>query len=185
LKQMKITMGNSANRTICLLTGLVEGDWKFPEYININVISEDRTEAMKQYELNQNRGVPDKKTVFILRIITRLLQQLGIPANIRGFYYLREAIYLTLCDSSMVESITKKMYPAVAEAYNTAPFCVERTIRYAIETAWKRGHLETMEELFGYTVLDKKGKPTNSEFIAMVADQIRLRHLFQCEIGPR
>lgn len=108
-------------------------------------------------------------------IITDILHQVGIPAHIKGYHYLREAIMLSLDDSEMLESVTKMLYPTVAEHFNTTSSRVERAIRHAIETAWDRGDVDVVNEIFGYTVSINKGKPTNSEFIALITDNIRLR----------
>lgn len=177
MKRMLITMGKDTEDMVSLLTGTVGEDWESPDYIRIKVISEDDTEEVKLYHLSQAGSEMLKDPSYILKVITHMLIKLGIPANVKGFYYLRQAVNLKLLDISMVESITIRLYPTLAEMFNTEPLRVERTIRYAIETAWSRGQLEVVEELFGYTIRDNKGKPTNSEFIAMLADQIRVRYL--------
>ena len=106
--------------------------------------------------------------------VTNLMHDIGIPPHMAGYQYLREAIVLTVKNSKMFSSITKSLYPAVAEKFNTTSQKVERAIRNAIESAWSRGNLDTIDSLFGYTINIGKGKPTNSEFIAMVADKLRL-----------
>lgn len=106
--------------------------------------------------------------------VTKLLHELGVPAHIRGHNYLRDSIMLTVADPSVVNMITKELYPAVAKQHNSTPSRVERAIRHAIEVAWCRGNVEAIHRLFGYTVKDSKGKPTNSECIAMIADKLRL-----------
>ena len=98
-----------------------------------------------------------------------------MPAHIKGYQYLREAILLTIDDMDIINSVTKVLYPEVARKFNTTPSRVERAIRHAIEVAWDRGDLETLQKFFGYTVSNIKGKPTNSEFIAMIADCLSLR----------
>ena len=108
--------------------------------------------------------------------ITDIIHDIGIPAHIKGYHYLRDAIILAVRDVDMINSITKILYPTIAKKYNTTPSRVERAIRHAIEVAFCRGKLETIDELFKYTVNNKKGKPTNSEFIALIADKIRLRY---------
>ena len=100
---------------------------------------------------------------------------IGIPAHIKGYQYLREAILIAVNDMDVINAVTKVLYPEVARRYNTTPSRVERAVRHAIETAWDRGDLETLQRYFGYTVSNTKGKPTNSEFIAMIADRIRLQ----------
>ncbi len=109
-------------------------------------------------------------------IVTEIIHQIGIPAHIKGYHYLREAILLSLKDSEMLESVTKLLYPTVAKEFSTTASRVERAIRHAIETAWDRGDLDTIQNLFGYTVSVGKGKPTNSEFIALITDNLRLKY---------
>lgn len=109
------------------------------------------------------------------RLVTPIIHELGMPAHIKGYQYVREAIVLTIKDVSMIHAVTKALYPAIARRYNTTPSCVERAIRHAIEVAWNRGDLDTLQRMFGYTVSNSRGKPTNSEFIAMIADQLSLR----------
>ncbi len=106
--------------------------------------------------------------------ITMHIQQLGVPAHIKGYQYIRDAIMMVIEDMDAINSITKILYPTVARHYNTTPSRVERAIRHAIEVAWDRGNPDVLNDLFGYTILSSKGKPTNSEFIAMIADKIRL-----------
>lgn len=106
--------------------------------------------------------------------VTELFHELGIPANIRGYHYLRDAIILSAKDTEMLGSVTKMLYPAIARKYNTTGPRVERAIRHAIETCWTRGKSQLIYDLFGYTVSSEKGKPTNTEFIAMVADKVRI-----------
>ena len=106
--------------------------------------------------------------------ITSYIQQLGVPAHIKGYQYIRDAISMVIEDMEAINSITKVLYPTVAKHYNTTPSRVERAIRHAIEVAWDRGNPDVLNDFFGYTILSSKGKPTNSEFIAMIADKIRL-----------
>ncbi len=106
--------------------------------------------------------------------ITKMLHELGIPAHIKGYQYLRDAISLSVQDKEMMSSVTKILYPAIAKRNQTTASRVERAIRHAIEVAWGRGKLETIDELFGYTISTGKGKPTNSEFIALISDKLLL-----------
>ena len=108
-------------------------------------------------------------------VVTDVIHEIGVPAHIKGYQYLREAILLTIDDMDIINSVTKVLYPEVARRYSTTPSRVERAVRHAIEVAWDRGDLETLQRYFGYTVSNTKGKPTNSEFIAMIADRIRLQ----------
>ncbi|MEG2732447.1 MAG: sporulation initiation factor Spo0A C-terminal domain-containing protein, partial [Clostridium sp.] len=106
--------------------------------------------------------------------VTQILHEIGIPAHIKGYQYLRDAISTAVEDQEMMASVTKILYPSIAKRHQTTPSRVERAIRHAIEVAWSRGKMDTINELFGYTVSTGKGKPTNSEFIALIADKIRL-----------
>ena len=119
----------------------------------------DKTEYMKQNLEND---------------VTHILHEIGIPAHIKGYQYLRDAIIISVEDHEMLTSVTKILYPTIAKRHQTTPSRVERAIRHAIEVAWSRGKMDTINELFGYTVSNGKGKPTNSEFIALIADKIRL-----------
>ena len=106
--------------------------------------------------------------------VTEIIHQIGVPAHIKGYYYIRESILLAVSDVEILNSVTKKLYPEVARRYNTTASRVERAIRHSIEVAWDRGDIDTLTKYFGYTVNNNRGKPTNSEFIAMIADKIRL-----------
>ena len=108
--------------------------------------------------------------------VTNIIHEIGVPAHIKGYQYLRDAIILSVDDVEMLNSITKILYPTIAKKHQTTPSRVERAIRHAIEVAWSRGKMDTIDELFGYTVSNGKGKPTNSEFIALIADKIRLEY---------
>ena len=108
-------------------------------------------------------------------LVTSIIHEVGVPAHIKGYQYVREAIMITVENMEVINSVTKVLYPEVAKRYHTTPSRVERAIRPAIEVAWDRGDLETLQKFFGYTVSNAKGKPTNSEFIAMISDQIRLK----------
>ena len=108
-------------------------------------------------------------------MVTDVIHEIGVPAHIKGYQYLREAIILTINDMEMINAVTKVLYPAVAKKFGTTPSRVERAIRHAIEVAWDRGDIEVLQKFFGYTVSNIKGKPTNSEFIAMIADSLTLK----------
>lgn len=108
--------------------------------------------------------------------VTNIIHEVGVPAHIKGYQYLRDAIILSVEDVEMLNSITKILYPTIAKKHQTTPSRVERAIRHAIEVAWSRGKMDTLDALFGYTVNNGKGKPTNSEFIALIADKIRLEY---------
>ena len=109
------------------------------------------------------------------REVTAVIHEVGVPAHIKGYQYVREAIVIAVQDMDVINAVTKVLYPEVARRYSTTPSRVERAVRHTIEVAWDRGDLETLQRYFGYTVSNTKGKPTNSEFIAMIADRIRLQ----------
>ena len=108
--------------------------------------------------------------------VTRIIHQIGVPAHIKGYQYLRTAILMTISDNDIINSVTKVLYPSVAKKYQTTTSRVERAIRHAIEVAWDRGDVDTLNSYFGYTIQNSRGKPTNSEFIAMIADNLRLKY---------
>lgn len=108
--------------------------------------------------------------------VTKIIHQIGVPAHIKGYQYLRTAILMTVSDSDIINSVTKVLYPSVAKKYATTTSRVERAIRHAIEVAWDRGDVDVLNSYFGYTIQSNRGKPTNSEFIAMIADNLRLKY---------
>lgn len=108
--------------------------------------------------------------------VTKIIHQIGVPAHIKGYQYLRTAILMTVNNSDIINSVTKVLYPSVAKQYRTTTSRVERAIRHAIEVAWDRGDVDTLNSYFGYTIQNNRGKPTNSEFIAMIADNLRLKY---------
>ena len=123
----------------------------------------------------QRAEAEDARNAALERLVTPVIHEVGMPAHIKGYQYVREAIILTIKDATMINAVTKVLYPTVARRYNTTPSCVERAIRHAIEVAWNRGDLEVLQRFFGYTISNAKGKPTNSEFIAMIADYLSLQ----------
>lgn len=130
-------------------------------------------------DLRRINAYEDKNTYFERNLetdVTNIIHEIGVPAHIKGYQYLRDAIILSVNDMEMLNSITKILYPTIAKKHQTTPSRVERAIRHAIEVAWSRGKMDTIDELFGYTVSTGNGKPTNSEFIALIADKIRLEY---------
>ena len=125
------------------------------------------------YELGERRRSPGDAG--LETVVTDIIHEIGVPAHIKGYQYLREAIILTIRDMDMINAVTKVLYPEVARKFATTPSRVERAIRHAIEVAWDRGDIEVLQKFFGYTVSNIKGKPTNSEFIAMIADHLSLK----------
>lgn len=132
-----------------------------------------KTEALKT--LREYEAQPQEVAQFNLESrVTEVLHELGVPAHIKGFYYAREAILIAAHDPNIINFVTKELYPRVAKAFDTTPSRVERAIRHAIELAWDRGDIDVMKQWFGFTVQLVKGQPTSSEFIALIADRLRL-----------
>lgn len=128
-------------------------------------------------QLTANRRVEEERDSArtLEGMVTSIIHDVGVPAHIKGYQYLREAIMIAVDDMDVINAVTKVLYPEVAKRFNTTASRVERAIRHAIEVAWDRGDLETLQKYFGYTVSNVKGKPTNSEFIAMIADRLQLQ----------
>ena len=134
-----------------------------------NDSSIERRRPLNDYSLDRQ-----PKNTSIEAEITNIIHEIGVPAHIKGYLYLREAIGMVVENIEYLSAVTKELYPNIAQKFNTTPSRVERAIRHAIEVAWSRGKIDTINRLFGYTVHNGKGKPTNSEFIAMVADKLRI-----------
>jgi len=144
---------------------------------NIRQVSGKPSPLMKNISLHKSgSAVSENKNDNLDASITSIIHEIGVPAHIKGYLYLREAISMVYNDIELLGSITKVLYPDIAKKFNTTASRVERAIRHAIEVAWSRGNIESISSLFGYTVSMSKAKPTNSEFIAMVADKLRLEH---------
>ena len=140
-----------------------------PVQTNSNFITK---EIKSQYIELPEEGAKTQENLEAL--VTNVIHEVGVPAHIKGYQYLREAIMMVVNDIDVINQITKSLYPQIAGKFNTTPSRVERAIRHAIEVAWGRGQQEAVENIFGYTISASKGKPTNSEFIAMIADKLRL-----------
>lgn len=142
-----------------------------------NVAGVYKDTETKSFIRTSKLDIPRQSTSYRLEIIvTNIIHEIGVPAHIKGYQYLRDAIILVVKDIDIINSITKQLYPTIAKLYHTTPSRVERAIRHAIEVAWDRGKTDTIEELFGYVITNGKAKPTNSEFIALIADKIRLEY---------
>ena len=139
----------------------------------------ERLEEIRDSNQPQNLRRGEKS---IEAMVTSIIHEIGVPAHIKGYQYLREAIIIAVNDMDVINAITKVLYPQVAKTFQTTPSRVERAIRHAIEVAWDRGDLDTLQRFFGYTVSNTKGKPTNSEFIALIADKLQLQ-LKNQEVG--
>lgn len=187
MEQLKVTTGHDDERMYKILSDLMNANKEFQIMITV-----PGTGALNVKEAEENRGIvfadddrkktrellgEQKKEVHDLeKDVTDMIHEIGVPAHIKGYQYLREAIMMSVNDIDMLSSITKVLYPTIAEKYETTSSRVERAIRHAIEVAWSRGRMETLNALFGYTISTGKGKPTNSEFIALIADKIRLSY---------
>ncbi len=143
--------------------------------VNNNVVESEK--RMNQVPLVQREAAATSKEPMDLETeITSIIHEIGVPAHIKGYMYLREAITMVVNDMELLSAVTKELYPSIAKKYNTTASRVERAIRHAIEVAWSRGQIDAINRIFGYTVHGEKGKPTNSEFIAIIADKLRLKN---------
>ena len=171
MEQLNITSTKDNEKVHKILDELMHANKEFQIMITVPSAREDKRPQSpepaapvpaKEHDLEQD--------------VTDMIHEIGVPAHIKGYQYLREAIMMSVEDSTMISSITKILYPTIAKRFSTTPSRVERAIRHAIEVAWSRGRMETLDSLFGYTIERGKGKPTNSEFIALIADRIRLSY---------
>lgn len=178
MEQLKTTVTKDNERMFKILTDLMNANKEFQ--IMITVPGEDTApeENISRFVIEPAKnGKQNLKAEHDLeQDVTDMIHEIGVPAHIKGYQYLREAIMMAVEDIDMLNSITKVLYPTIAKKFQTTPSRVERAIRHAIEVAWSRGRMETLDALFGYTVNTGKGKPTNSEFIALIADRIRLQY---------
>ncbi|GFI48073.1 stage 0 sporulation protein A [Lachnospiraceae bacterium] len=169
MEQLELTAIKDPEKVYKILGELIHMDREFQ--IMITVPSGTGS------SLEEEKAVAGKKPSYNLeRDVTDMIHEIGVPAHIKGYQYLREAIMMSVEDPEMLGSITKVLYPTIARKNQTTASRVERAIRHAIEVAWNRGRMETLDAMFGYTINTGKGKPTNSEFIALIADKIRLQH---------
>lgn len=146
-------------------------DYYFLKPYNPAMLAERIVQFSSIHNANANSsGVKDLEVV-----VSQIMHQIGVPAHIRGYQYLREAIILSVNNDEMISSVTKVLYPTVAKTFKTTPSRVERAIRHAIEVAWDRGDVDVLSSYFGYTIQNERGKPTNSEFIAMISDNLKLQ----------
>ena len=135
----------------------------------------ERLEELRGGQTVRSFSAAQESKPSIEAMVTSIIHEIGVPAHIKGYQYLREAIIIAVEDMDVINAITKVLYPQVAKTFQTTPSRVERAIRHAIEVAWDRGDLDTLQRFFGYTVSNTKGKPTNSEFIALIADKLQLQ----------
>ena len=150
------------------------------ESVAENAMSAGATYDMRPQLLTQSTALKEPAFIYggqgksLEQYVTSVIHEIGVPAHIKGYQYLRDAIIMCVNDMDLLNSITKALYPSIAKKYVTTPSRVERALRHAIEVAWSRGKMDTIYSLFGYTINSGKGKPTNSEFVALIADKIRL-----------
>ena len=178
MEQVKTTVTKDNERMFKILTDLMNANKEFQIMITVpgeDTVKEDKVSRFVIEPSNEGsvKGMPERD---LEQDVTDMIHEIGVPAHIKGYQYLREAIMMAVEDIDMLNSITKVLYPTIAKKFQTTPSRVERAIRHAIEVAWSRGRMETLDALFGYTVNTGKGKPTNSEFIALIADRIRLQY---------
>ena len=189
MEQLSITATKDNDKVYRLLDELMSTGKEFQIMITVpsggnadaqNKNTEGRnTENSDNAIINQNSGTAKRAAVpkdrDLEQDVTNMIHEIGVPAHIKGYQYLREAIMMSVEEPAMISSVTKLLYPGIAKKFQTTSSRVERAIRHAIEVAWSRGKMDTIEEMFGYTISTGKGKPTNSEFIALITDRIRLQ----------
>jgi two-component system response regulator (stage 0 sporulation protein A) len=172
MEQLNITATKDNEKIYKILGDLMNADKEFQIMITVPSAKDKSVETtIQSAEKEQQQVIRDLE-----KDVTNMIHEIGVPAHIKGYQYLREAIMMSVEDPGMISSITKILYPTIAKRFQTTPSRVERAIRHAIEVAWSRGRMETLDALFGYTIDTGKGKPTNSEFIALIADRIRLSY---------
>ncbi|MBO5055176.1 MAG: sporulation transcription factor Spo0A [Lachnospiraceae bacterium] len=171
MEQLNLTAIKDTDKVYEILDDLISRNREFQ--IMITVPSGNH---MTDREVREPSGMKRELTYNLEKDVTDMIHEIGVPAHIKGYQYLREAIMMSVEEPDMLGSITKVLYPTIAKRYQTTSSRVERAIRHAIEVAWNRGRMETLDNLFGYTINNGKGKPTNSEFIALIADKIRLQY---------
>jgi len=156
---------------------------------NANNVSNRNNNTSTTTSMNPTNSIPSMNSQFSTGVlpsnsknleveVTRMIHQMGVPAHVKGYQYLRDAIVNVVSDVSLLGAVTKELYPMIASKYQTTPSRVERAIRHAIELAWDRGNVDFMNRFFGYTINVDRGKPTNSEFVAMVADKLRMSIMY-------
>lgn len=170
MEQLNVLTTQDNERMFRILSDLITKDKEFQIMITVPSGHRDHPgagkEALKPVAVEHD----------LEKDVTDMIHEIGVPAHIKGYQYLREAIMMSVEDTEMLNSITKILYPTIAKKFQTTSSRVERAIRHAIEVAWSRGNMDTLDSLFGYTISVGKGKPTNSEFIALIADKIRLHY---------
>ena len=188
MEQLNVTTKRDDERMYKILSDLMNTNKEFQIMITVpgnaglaqmNAVEQENVNSVVFASSDWNgekTQIAPKVTHDLEKDVTDMIHEIGVPAHIKGYQYLREAIMMSVEDIEMLSSITKVLYPTIAKKFDTTPSRVERAIRHAIEVAWNRGRMETLNSLFGYTISTGKGKPTKSEFIALIADKIRLSY---------
>jgi len=173
VKPLIMVMSSSDNQRFEQEVLSAGADYYFLKPFDINMLAQ-RINQLTGWSKTQG-DITKQDNVDLQVTVSEIMHQIGVPAHIKGYQYLREAIMLSINDREMMSSVTKVLYPTVAKMYSTTASRVERAIRHAIEVAWDRGDVDVLSSYFGYTIQSTRGKPTNSEFIAMISDKLRLR----------
>ncbi len=171
MEQLNLVTTQDNDKMFQMLSDLLHEEKEFQIMINVPGGKKSQAVVKAYQETAENIKEHDLE-----KDVTDIIHEIGVPAHIKGYQYLREAIMMSVNDTEMLSSITKILYPTIAKKFQTTPSRVERAIRHAIEVAWSRGKMETLDAMFGYTINTGKGKPTNSEFVALIADKIRLQY---------
>ncbi|MBR3807152.1 MAG: sporulation transcription factor Spo0A [Lachnospiraceae bacterium] len=172
MENKNLTTTKDNEKVYEILEELMNGDREFQIMIHVPQSQAEVT----PFTISPTVNIEKQEEKNLEKDVTEMIHEIGVPAHIKGYHYLREAIMMCVEDVDMLNAITKALYPEIAKKFQTTSSRVERAIRHAIEVAWSRGRMETLDSLFGYTINTGKGKPTNSEFIALIADKIRLRY---------
>ena len=173
MEKLNITTTKDNEKVYKILGDLMNANKEFQIMITVPSTKNAKESTVKATEKKEQT----REVIHDLeKDVTDMIHEIGVPAHIKGYQYLREAIMMSVEDPSMISSITKILYPTIAKRFQTTPSRVERAIRHAIEVAWSRGRMEILDAMFGYTIDTGKGKPTNSECIALIADRIRLSY---------
>ena len=182
MENLSVAIAEDNEKIFRLLSELkytrLTNDDEEPDMVLVYVKKPENFDSMLSGEIPVAKFVSEEekqRTKSLQEEVTEIIHEVGVPAHIKGYQYLREAIIMSVEDTDMLNSITKILYPTIAKKFATTPGRVERAIRHAIEVAWSRGRMDTIDEMFGYTINCRKGKPTNSEFIALVTDRMRLQ----------
>ena len=169
-----LVLSGFARGSVAELAAATGADYYMLKPCRLTAVAE-RVRQLAALRDTEDSGDGDERSGKLENVVTSIIHEIGVPAHIKGYQYLREAIIIAVGDMDVINAVTKILYPEVAKRFGTTASRVERAIRHAIEVAWDRGDLDTLQRFFGYTVSNTKGKPTNSEFIALIADKLQLQ----------